>query len=206
MLVRILLYIKHHFSFLWQIIEWLNAVLFQLLYVRKFKTVVPGVIKNYGTGSYLFRPLEQGDLASLRALISNQSLHRLDYFKPHGFDEKSLQKTFKNPSFLMMGAFDGPSLVGYFFLRCFWNKKCFVGRIIDEPFEGRGIGRMMNNIMYNVAWESGFRCMSTISKNNYMVMHSHRNNQSMKIIRELANDYLLVEFVKSEIRELNSEI
>lgn len=200
MLVRILIYIKHHFSFLWQTIEWMNAVLFRFLHGQRFKNTVTHIIKKYGEGNYLFKPLEARDLASLHAFIRNQSPNRLEYFKPHGFDEKSLEKTFKNPSFLMMGAFDGQRLVGYFFLRCFWNKKCFVGRLIDELYEGKGIGRTMNNIMYNIAWESEFHCMSTISKNNHWVMRSHANNPLMKVIKELDNDFLLVEFVESKSR------
>lgn len=198
MLVKILLYIKHHFSFLWQIIEWLNAFLFQLLHARRFKKVITGVNEKFSTGSFSFRVLEHEDLKALHTLINSQASGRLDYFKPHGFDRKSLKKIFRNPSFLMMGAFKGEQLVGYFFLRCFWNRKCFVGRLIDEPFEGKGIGRVMNNIMYNIAWESGFHCMSTISKNNHLVMKSHANNPSMKVLKELDNDYLLVEFVNSK--------
>ena len=99
----------------------------------------------------------------------------------------------------MMGVFKDNEIAGYFFLRCFWNRKCFVGRLIDESHEGQGIGRVMNSIMYNSAWKSNFRCLSTISKNNFSVMRSHANNKTMKILRELENDYLLVEFTDSFI-------
>jgi len=56
----------------------------------------------------------------------------------------------------------------------------------------------MNNIMYNTAWRSGFRCLSTISKNNKLVMRSHANNKALKVLKTLPNDYLLVEFVRPE--------
>jgi hypothetical protein len=196
MLVRFLIYIKHHFSFIWQIIEWLNAILFSLLHDSKFIKVVPSVIKRCNTGRYYYRPLKQADLSALQALINSQSSGRIDYFKPHGFDEKSLLKTFKNPSFIMMGTFAADEIVGYFFLRCFWNKKCFVGRLIDEPYEGKGIGRVMNEIMYNIAWEAGFRCLSTISKSNQWVMRAHAKNPYMKVLKNLDNDCLLVEFLE----------
>jgi len=196
MVVRILLYIKHHLSFLWQLIEWLNAFLFRKLHGQRFKSVVPEVIHDYGLPGFLFQKLAANDLSALQSLIKKQATGRLDYFKPHGFDEKSLQKAYKNPSFLMMGAFDGPHLVGYFFLRCFWNRKCFVGRLIDQPYEGKGIGRVMNSIMYNIGWRSGFRVLSTISKNNHLVMKSHANNPLMVVLKELDNDFLFVEFVE----------
>ncbi len=198
MIVRILLYIKHHLSFFWQLIELINAYLFNLLYGRRFKEVIPIVINESSLSGFSFRQLAVQEIPALHALIYKQVSGRLDYFKPHGFDIKSLQKTFKNPSFLMMGVFDGPHLVGYFFLRCFWNRKCFVGRLIDQPYEGKGIGRVMNSIMYNIGWRSGFRVLSTISKNNHLVMKSHANNPLMVILKELDNDFLFVEFVEKK--------
>lgn len=98
----------------------------------------------------------------------------------------------------MMGVFDGPRMLGYFFLRCFWNRKCFVGRLIDEPYEGKGIGRVMNSIMYNIGWRSGFRVLSTISKNNHLVMKSHASNPLMVVLKELDNDFLFVEFIEGK--------
>jgi hypothetical protein len=105
---------------------------------------------------------------------------------------------YPNPAFLMMGVFDGSRLAGYFFLRCFWNKKCFVGRLVDAPYEGKGLGRAMNGILYPIAWQMGFRCLSTISKNNRDVMRSHAGNPAMRVLKELADDYLLVEFVQPQ--------
>ena len=195
-MVKILLYIKHHLSFLWQLIEWLNAFLFNILHRKRFKRVLPEVIKYYGLPGFSFRQLAANELPALHTLINKQGPGRLDYFKPHGFDLASLQKVYKNPSFIMMGAFEGPHLVGYFFLRCFWNRKCFVGRLIDEPYERRGIGRVMNSIMYNTGWNAGFRVLSTISKNNHLVMKSHANNPLMVVLKELDNDFLFVEFIK----------
>ena len=193
-MVKILIYIKHHLSFIWKLIERLNAFLFRILHGRRFKEVVPSVIYEFDLPGYNFRQLIAADLPALHLLINKQAPRRLDYFKPHGFDEKSLQKAYKNPSFLMMGVFDGSQLVGYFFLRFFWNRKCFVGRLIDQPYERKGIGRVMNSIMYNIGWRAGFRVLSTISKNNHLVMKSHANNPLMVVLKELDDDFLLVEF------------
>jgi hypothetical protein len=198
MLVRILLHIKHHLPFLWQMVDWLNAFLFRVFHSKKIHQVTVSVISAHQLPGFEFRQIAAKDLPALAKLLADQPKERVAFFKPHDFDNKALEKTFKNPSFLMMGVFDGPRMVGYFFLRCFWNKKCFVGRLIDEPYQGKGIGKTMNDIMYNIAWESGFKCLSTISKNNKLVMRSHLKNSSLKVIRELANDFLLVEFVKPE--------
>jgi hypothetical protein len=199
MLVRLLIYIKHHFKFIWQVIEWLNAALFKILCSHKFNQSLADVIKQYGLPGYAFRQLTATDLDALHTLINSQAKGRLAWFKPHAFDTISLRKAFRNPAFIMMGAFDGSRLVGYFFLRCFWNRKCFVGRLIDEPYEGKGIGRVMNSIMYNAGWSSGFRVLSTISRNNHWVMKSHANNSTMVILKELDNDFLFVEFKKPAV-------
>lgn len=196
MITKILLFIKHKIPFFWSLIELINAFLFKILYSKKINNITDKVLQEFFFKPYISRKLEYKDIKKLEHLISNQEQKRLKYFKPHKFDYKSLVKELHNPSFLMMGVFENETLVGYFFLRCFWNKKCFVGRLIDEPYEGKGIGRVMNEILYNIAWDAGFRCLSTISKHNNMVIRSHSNNKTMIILKELPNDYLFVEFIK----------
>ena len=56
----------------------------------------------------------------------------------------------------------------------------------------------MNNIMYEISWGMNFHCLSTISKNNKAVMRAHSKNESMIVLKELQNDYLLVEFVRDQ--------
>jgi hypothetical protein len=89
-------------------------------------------------------------------------------------------------------------MAGYFFLRFFMNGKCFVGRLIDKDYRGKHIGKVMNRIMYETAWKMNFRCLSTISKNNQFVMRSHADNQKMVVLKDLQNDYLLVEFLDNK--------
>ena len=69
-----------------------------------------------------------------------------------------------------------------------------MGRLIDESHEGNGIGRVMNQIMYHTAWRSGFRCLTTVSRENDAVMRSHLNNPYARVIQELPGDYLMLEF------------
>ena len=198
MIARILLFIKHRLPWLWVVVDWLNARLYNLLHRRCMAIESDQVFAEFALEGFEFRPLGNGDLHSVEDLLQRQGAERLRYFQPHGFDQISLSRMLKNPAFLMFGVFRGQTLVGYFFLRCFWNRKCFVGRLIDQPWEGQGIGRVMNRIMYEIAWRSGFRCMTTISKDNTSIMRSHRNNPHARTIGQLANGYLLVEFVPSE--------
>lgn len=192
----ILLFIKHRLPFIWRGIDWLNALLFRLLHGDRLHNEAEGCFREFILDGYGFRALTVADLDGLADLLARQQPGRLEYFKPHGFDRESLERAARNPSFLMFGVFSGKVLVGYFFLRCFWNRKCFVGRLIDEPHERRGIGRVMNQILYNTVWRSKFRCLTTVSKNNALVMRSHANNPTFRIIKELSSDYLFVEFVE----------
>jgi RimJ/RimL family protein N-acetyltransferase len=193
---RILIFIKHHLKFLWYLIEKVNAALFILLYKRTLDTILLKVLKENTQPPWLFRQLYYQDSQSLYTLIKSQRESDLKYFKPHGFDQKSIKKQFGINSFLMMGVFDNEELIGYFFLRFFTNKKCFVGRLIDENYRGKGIGLKMNTIMYETAWRLGFRCLSTISRNNKAIIKAHSRNTAMVVLKELQNNYLLVEFVK----------
>lgn len=195
---RFLLFIKHNVRFLWRIIEWGNGILFSLIYRSRLEEVLRGVFEEVTDSRYNFRKLAQADINGLHLLLNSQDEGDLDYFKPHRFDIKSLERQLKIPSFLMMGAFDGEKMAGYFFLRFFANKKCFVGRLTDKDYRGKGIGRTMNRIMYETAWRMGFRCLSTISRNNTLVMKAHAENRNMVVLKELAGDYMLVEFVRGD--------
>jgi len=194
---RILILIKHRLHFLWKLIERANSFIFNLFFGKKMRIATGEVFMDIPDDSYKFRELNPSDIDSLHDLIASQPEEDLRYFNPHGFDKHSLKGQLKNRAFLMMGAFDKDNLIGYFFLRFFTNRKCFVGRLIDQNYRGKGIGRTMNRIMYGIAWKMNFRCLSTISKNNHSVMRAHAGNTSMKILKNLDNDYLLVEFVRN---------
>jgi hypothetical protein len=193
---RLLIFIKHHVTFLWRIIEWGNGILFSIFFKSKMNHILPDVFEEFAKTPYSFKELIPSEIELLYNLIKTQEASDLRYFHPHGFDLNSLHDQLEKKAFLMMGVFEGDKVIGYFFLRFFANKKCFVGRLIDKDYRGRGIGEVMNRIMYETAWRMNFRCLSTISKNNHAVMRAHSKNPSMIIIKELQNTYLLVEFVK----------
>lgn len=194
MIVRLLIYIKHRIPFIWHLVELVNGALFSLLHKNKMLAEASRALAEV-KGDYQLRFLGERDLRELSQLLQTQSKSRVEFFKPHKFNLDALNERLRDPAFIMFGAFAGERLVGYFFLRCFWNRKCFVGRLIDAPYERRGIGRMMNWVMYTTAWRAGFRCLTTVSKNNSAVMRSHANNPVDKVIRPLSGGYQLVEFI-----------
>ena len=198
---QILLFIKHNLGFIWIIIERVNDLLFYLLYHKRLDKVAREVFKEIQHHSVVFKRISIAESASLYELIRNQPASDLTYFKPHSLEFKSIVRQTRKPSFLMMGAFINDSLVGYFFLRLFVNRKCFVGRLIDKNYRGHGIGVTMNRIMYEIAWRMKFRCLSTISRNNHAVIKAHSGNRYMSVLKELKDDYLLVEFLPDNHEE-----
>ena len=203
---KILIFIKHHFSFLWRLIEWGNSLVFSLLFRQRLERMLPLQFQAARESNFSYRRLQSSDAEELYNLICSQDPGDLEYFSPHAFDLRSIKKQFRKRSFLMMGAFDGGTLVGYFFLRFFANKKCFVGRIIDKNYRGKGIGNEMNRIMYGCAWSMGFRCLSTMSKHNHAVIQAHARNATMVVLKELKNDYILVEFENPETSKSQTNV
>lgn len=192
---RILLLIKHNLGFIWKIIERVNNFLFSLLYSKRLERVTREIFEEIHHHHVICRKIYFADSAKLYELIKNQPTSDLTYFKPHSFELDSIARQIRKSSFLMMGAFSDDKLVGYFFLRMFVNRKCFVGRLIDQEYRGQGIGLIMNRIMYEIAWRMKFRCLSTISRNNHAIMRAHSGNRHMVVLKELKDDYLLVEFL-----------
>lgn len=193
---RIFIFIKHRLHFLWGIIEFGNDKIFSLLYKNKLEQVISEINEEIVAHPYSIRKLNVFDAEALGSMIGRQAVTDLEYFHPHNFSTSAIRKKLGSESFLAMGVFDSDRLIGYFFLRLFANKRSFVGRLIDYHYRGKGIGLIMNKIMYETAWRMDFRCLSTVSRHNTYVMNAHAKNPSMVIIGELPNEYLLIEFVR----------
>lgn len=194
---RLLILIKHRFTFIWNIIEFTNGLLFTLLFKGRLLRTLNEVFTKISNPDFSYRLLNYQDATDLYALIARQPKEDLIYFHPHSLDLRSIRVQLKKRAFIMMGTFEGNRLVGYFFLRFFVNRKSFVGRLVDRPYRGIGVGNLMNEVMYEISWRMNFRCLSTISRNNLLVMNAHSKNSNLIVLRELADDYLLVEFVRN---------
>ena len=138
------------------------------------------VFSDVSHNPFSYRILKLADSEILSNMISAQPEEDLQYFHHHGLDPGSVRKKFGKDAFLMMGVFDGNKIVGYFFLRFFFPRKCFVGRLIDKDYRGKGIGSVMNNIMYQVPWRMKFRCLSTISLNNELIKLQFEEDSKIK--------------------------
>jgi len=197
-IIKPLISLKKRYPALWALVETANGYIFRFLYMDKVKRNAEKNLKDYALEKYEYRFLNNTDLTKLSIFFQNQEQDQFSFFKPHRFDTQTLEKLFKNPSFLLFGVFENEKLIGYFFLRCFINKQCFTGRIVDAKYQGQGIAKKMGKILHHIAWDSNFRVFGTASKENIKSLKSYQAINNYKIIKELNNGYIYFEYLRSE--------
>lgn len=183
--------IKERCSFLWDMVEWVNATLFTCLYRKKLKEI-PNVLEKCSS-SFIIRETTIMDVKPLVRFFNEQPMDAYMFFKPHGFDEKSVEKVLKNKAFLTYVVIDGNMIVGYFFLRSFVNGKCFKGRMVDYRWRNKGIAKQMGIAINSIASLLGMRIFTTISPNNYASLASTKAVNDIKIVKTLENGYFYIE-------------
>lgn len=193
-MVKLLIYIKHHLSFIWKFIEWSNSMLFFILFNKKVNQALIILNKNRNQ-PFTYRRLDNMDMKQLAEFFQRQPESAYTFFKPHKFDENSLRKKNKDHSFIMIGTFDGEKLIGYSFLRCFFNKQAFRGKIVDSKYQGRGIAKEMGKLTTEICLYMNFRIFATISKDNIKSIASSKAVNEVRIIKELPDNYLYVEYL-----------
>ena len=187
-------YIIEHFPFVWNIAEFFNEKLFLVCYGRRLKHL-GNCLENY-QGVYLIKEATLEDVQSMVAFFTKQPKESYTYFHPHGFDEKSLRELIKKKSFLMfLVSNSDDEIVGYFFLRCFFNGKCFRGKMVDYRWRGKGIAVLLGEVSTDIASALKLRMFGTISRNNVSSLHSSQASNEIKILEELPDNYLYIEYL-----------
>ncbi len=183
--------IKDKLPFVWNLIEWLNARLFLLRYGRRLRGV-SGCLEKY-QGTYQIREATMDDVLPLATFFAKQPAESFTYFQPHGFDEKSIKRLVKNKAYLIFLVCSGKDIVGYYFLRCFFIGKSFLGKMVDHEYQGKGIGKMMCLSAMDVATHLHLRMFETISKDNLSSLYSTQKVLDTKLIEEMDNNYIYIE-------------
>lgn len=193
MLYEIAHVVKEKFGFLWDAIEWGNSQFFALQHGKALKQI-PEVLADC-SGKYIVRVADVGDADALVSFFAEQPEDAFKFFKPHGFDKKSLAKVLRSKSFLTFVVEDENVIVGYFFLRCFANGKSFRGKIVDHVHQGRGIAKLMGKAMTVVAEILSIRMFGTISPENYASLASSKAVNEVEILNTLDNGYYYIEYL-----------
>lgn len=140
MLYKIAHILRDKLSWLWNIIEWINGVLFSLRYGSKLKGLKCTVVPE----GYEMVPIRNIPTDRMVEFFARQPEEAFTYFKPHGFDWKSLRRLQKNKSFLgyVLPDKTNGQIAGYCFNRCFFSRSGF-------PWRDGG---------YRLSWEGNMIC------------------------------------------------
>lgn len=197
MLYTIAHFLRDKMPFIWDLIDLLNSFLFSLRYGRKLKSVEQVVLPQYAqsAGMQIVR-MKDIPTNQLVDFFAAQPEDAYTFFKPHGFDMKSLKKLQRNRSFLAYMLMDEGQVAAYCFVRSFFMGKGFRGRMVGMDFRGRGLGTLMNKLMNEVGFGIGLRLFETVSKDNVASYRSALSASNVKVVEELEHNELYLEILK----------
>lgn len=194
MLYEIAHIIKNRFLFLWKVVEWGNATLFYLMHKKKLMEI--NSVLEQVSNVYRFRTTTEEDVKKLVDFFARQPEEAFEFFKPHGFDVKSIKELQRNKAFLAYVLLDGHQISGYCFNRSFFHGKGFRGRMVDIDYRGMGLGIMMNRILNKVGFGIGLRVFETVNKDNIASYRSAMSANNVRILEELDGKDLYLEILK----------
>ena len=194
MLYKIAHIIRDKFSWLWDIIEYLNSFLFNIRYGKKLKNID---FKNIPEG-YEVTPINAIETKRMVEFFARQPEDAFKFFHPHDFDEKGIKKNQKNKAFLGYVLLDklNNRIAGYCFNRCFFLGQCFRGRMVDIECRGKGLGTAMNKLLNEVGFGIGVRLFETVSKDNVASYKSALSASNVRVVKDLPDNELYLEIIK----------
>ena len=191
MLYKIAHILRDKLNWLWNIIEWINSVLFSLGYEKKLK----GFSFSTVPAEYDIVPIKNISTERMVEFFAQQPEEAFTYFRPHGFDKKCIKRLQRNRSFLGYVLVDkgNDNIAGYCFNRCFFHGQGFRGRMVDVDYRGKGLGTAMNKILNEVGFGIGLRLFETVSKDNVASYRSALSASNVKLVKEMPNNELYLE-------------
>ena len=185
--------LKDKLPFIWDAIERVNEWLFVLRFGKKVKNIVVNCVPE----GYELVAMKDVETAQIVKFFEHQPVDAYTFFKPHGFDEKSIKRLQKNKSYfayLLIDKADG-QIAGYCFNRCFFQGKGFRGRMVDIDYRGKGLGTAMNKILNEVGFGIGLRLFESVSKDNVASYRSALSASNVKVVKELPHNELYLEIL-----------
>ena len=140
------------------------------------------------------RELKVADSSRLQNFLNDLSDEYLEYFRPHAFDSSGIGSVLSSRAILTYGVFVGVEMRAYALLKIAPTGSAFIGLVAHPEMSGRGLGRFIVEYLYWQASLAGFRTRSTISKKNNSSIKSHQAVSDFRVVAELPNDYIMIEF------------
>ena len=193
MLYKIAHILRDKLSWLWNIIEWMNGVVSSLRYGNRLKRFAFSTVPE----GYEIVPIKDVPTEKLVDFFKRQPEEAYTYFRPHGFDEKSIKRLQKNKAFMgyVLKDKENGEIAGYCFNRCFFHGQGFRGRMVDMNYRGKGLGTAMNKILNEVGFGIGLRLFETVSKDNVASYRSALSASNVKVVKEMEGNELYLEIL-----------
>lgn len=193
MLYKIAHILRDKLSWLWNIIEWINGVIFYMKYGKKLKTFSFSTVPE----GYVIASIKEISTDKLVEFFEHQPEEAFTFFKPHGFDAKSINRLKRNKAFLGYVLLDNSNekIAGYCFNRCYFHGQGFRGRMVDIDYRGKGLGTAMNKILNEVGFGIGLRLFESVSKDNLASYKSAISASNVKVVKELEHNELYLEIL-----------
>lgn len=193
-----MLYILAHIlrdklTWLWNIIDWVNGLVFSLRYGGILKDLA---LKEIPEG-YKIVTIEDVATEHMVEFFNHQPEEAFTFFRPHGFDARSIKRLQKNGAFLGYVLIDNSNgqIAGYCFNRCFFHGVGYRGRMVDINYRGKGLGTAMNKILNEVGFGIGLRLFETVSKDNVASYRSALSASNVRVVKEMPNNELYLEIL-----------
>ena len=197
MLYKIAHILRDKLSWLWNIIEWINSLVFSMRYGGKLKSSSFTSIPE----GYSIEPIKNIPVDKMEEFFNHQPEEAFAFFKPHGFDKKSIKRLQKNKAFLGYVLLDksNKKIAGYCFNRCYFHGQGFRGRMVDIDYRGKGLGTAMNKILNEVGFGIGLRLFESVSKDNQASYKSALSASNVKVVKELEHNELYLEILNDKL-------
>ena len=193
MLYAIAHFVRDKLGWLWLFVESINSWLFSLRYGKMLKSFSFSEIPL----GYEVTPMKDVPTDNIVAFFRRQPEEAFEFFKPHGFDAKSIKRLQGNKSFLAYLLIDksNSNIAGYFFNRCFFHGQGFRGRMVDVAYRGKGLGTAMNKLLNEVGFGIGIKLFETVSKDNVASYRSALSASKVKVVKEMPHNELYIEIL-----------
>ena len=139
------------------------------------------------------RIADGNDASKLADFFARQPEESYKWFRPHAFDEETLKKLLKMHSYIIYVMEEEEEFIGYAFLRCFMNGKCFLGKMVDVNHQGKGVCTKLCKVGMSIAEKIGFRMFESINKENIGSMRASQKACEVIVVEELEGGDLLIE-------------
>lgn len=193
MLYKIAHFLRDKMGWLWNLIEWLNSILFSMRYGKSLR----GFKFTSAPEGYVAVAMRDVPTEEVVAFFEHQPEEAYEFFHPHSFDAKSIKRIQGNSAFLAYVLKDSANgqIAGYCFNRSFFHGVGYRGRMVDIDYRGKGLGTTMNKMLNEVGFGIGLRLFETVSKDNVASYRSAMSASNVKVVKELPHNEVYLEIL-----------